>query len=91
MTGTVDAYFKIPTGQTYHAVFPQAGLAPEMDGAVEPFVVIYSGEISFVSSVPLESMHTAVCMYAADGSHNIYPNLPMEGAQLPPGAHLGPP
>jgi len=91
VTGTVDAYFRIPPGQTYHDIFPDMGLSPELDGAEEPFVVIYSGDISFMSTAPLPTLRNAVCMFAADGTHNIYPDVPLEVMRLPGGAHLGPP
>lgn len=91
VSGTIDAYFRIPAGATYRTVFPQAGQAPELDDADEPFVVIYSGHINYLSTMPLPTLRNAVCMYSADGYPNIYPNLPLEGIQLPPGAHLGAP
>ena len=87
--GDVTAYFRIPPGDEYRDYFPNMGLAPELDGSENAFVVVYDGEVSgLLSGQPGSTrgpVTDAICVVTPDGA-NVYANVSRDGMVLPPGA-----
>jgi hypothetical protein len=94
--GTIDSYFKIPKGLEYRDVFPKMGLSPELDGAVSPFVVVYSGEVDSTllggrPDMPKAKLTNVLCVVLAEGEPIVYADVSRDGMALPAGAHMGAP
>jgi hypothetical protein len=93
--GSIQAYFRIPSGSTFWTIFPKAGKAPELDGVEQLFVVVYRDPVTIhavMGGNPAASPETptqVVCVITPIGETNIYSGVSREGLNLPPGAHLG--
>lgn len=88
-TGTVLARFVLPAGTGFGDAFPNAGLAPELEGVEGLELVVYEGEITVanLTGVPDASRQTtftdAVCVIRPDGTETLYTDISHQGISLP--------
>jgi hypothetical protein len=87
--GNVEAHVTLPAGITFWDVFPEAGLAPELDGVQGLELVVFAGDVT-VSNIggmpnipPQTTLHNAVCVIMPDGTSNLYSDVPRQGMALP--------
>jgi hypothetical protein len=96
VVGSIQAYFRIPAGSSYHSILPAMGFSPELEGVDNAFVVVYSGQVDlkYYTGIPGASpqAHVGVlCVLLPSGEPVIYENVSRNGMTLPPGAHIGAP
>jgi hypothetical protein len=87
--GSVQAQVTLPEGMDFWDVFPNAGLAPELEGVSGIELIIYAGEVeltnvSGIPGVPRDTIvDNAVCVIMPEGDANLYYDVPREGLTIP--------
>jgi hypothetical protein len=87
--GTIQAEFDLPEGSDFWDVFPDAGLAPELEGRSDLHLIVYVGpvvltNVSGIPGAPREtSVADAVCVILPSGDANLYYDIPRTRMTLP--------
>lgn len=87
--GTVLAEFDLPQGMDFWDVFPDAGLAPELEGRSGLQLIVYDGpveltNVSGIPGIPRETSVTdAVCVVRPNGDASLYYDIPRARMNLP--------